>query len=143
VSALKVVPVGPARRNVDQMSSDPAASVALATLRRARAQQEATHRWMRRLVPPLFAVVAVAVFSSGRNPGLASRDVDTAIAVGGFALGGLGALTARYRRVAVRIIFAVMLLASSAAQRYRRPRLGDRSHLFPRVSPPGKPRYCH
>jgi hypothetical protein len=98
---------------------------------------------MRRLVPPLFAVVAVAVFSSGRNPGLASRDVDTAIAVGGFALGGLGALTARYRRVAVRIIFAVMLLASSAAQRYRRPRLGDRSHLFPRVSPPGKPRYCH
>jgi hypothetical protein len=41
--------------------------------------------------------------------------VDTAIAVGGFALGGLGALTARYRRTAVRIIFAVMLLASSAA----------------------------
>jgi signal transduction histidine kinase len=97
------------------MSSDPAAGVALATLRRARAQQEATHRWMRRLVPPLFAVVAVAVFTSGRNPWYASRDVDTAIAVGGFALGGLGALTARYRRAAVRIIFAVMLLASSAA----------------------------
>jgi signal transduction histidine kinase len=97
------------------MSSNPAASVALATLRRARAQQEATHRWLRRLVPPLFAVVAVVVFSSGRNPGLPGRDVAVVLAVGGFALGGLGALTARYRRAAVRIIFAVMLLASSAA----------------------------
>jgi signal transduction histidine kinase len=97
------------------MSSDPAASVALDTLRRARAQQEATHRWMRRLVPPLFVVVAAVVFSSGRNPGFISRDVETAIAVGGCTLGGLGALTARYRRAAVRTIFAVMLLASSAA----------------------------
>ena len=97
------------------MSSDPAASVALATLRRARAQQEAIHRWMRRLVPPLFVVVALVVFSSGRNPGLAGREVGTAIAVAGFALGGLGALTARYRRAAVRIIFAAMLLVSSAA----------------------------
>lgn len=97
------------------MSTEPAASVALATLRRARAQQEATHRWMRRLVPPLFVVVAVAVFSSGRNPGIPGRDVAAVLAVGGFALGALGALTARYRRAAVRIIFAVMLLASSAA----------------------------
>ena len=97
------------------MSSDPAASVALATLRRARAQQEAALRWMRRLVPPLFVVVALAVFSSGRNPGFAGRDVAAVLAVGGFALGALGALTARYRRAAVRIIFAVMLLASSAA----------------------------
>ena len=112
---LEVIPFGPARRNVDGMSSDPAASVALATLRRARAQQEATHRWMRRLVPPLFVVVALAVFSSGRNPGLAGRDVAAVLAVGGFALGALGALTARYRRAAVRLVFAVMLLASSAA----------------------------
>jgi signal transduction histidine kinase len=97
------------------MSSDPAASVALATLRRARTQQEAAHRWMRRLAPPLFVVVAVTVFSSGRNPGLPGRDVAAVLAVGGFALGALGALTARYRRAAVRIIFAVMLLASSAA----------------------------
>jgi signal transduction histidine kinase len=96
------------------MSSDPAAGVALATLRRARAQQEAAHRWLRRLVPPLFAVVAVVVFSSGRNPWPAGHDVDTAIAVAGCALGGLGALTARYRRAAVRIIFAAMLLVSSA-----------------------------
>ena len=93
------------------MSSDPAASGALATLRRARAQQEAIHRWMRRLVPPLFVVVAVVVFSSGRNPWFANRVVDTAIAAGGFVLGGLGALTAHYRRAAVRVIFAVMLLA--------------------------------
>ena len=109
------MPSGPARRNVDEMSSDPAASVALATLRRARAQQEAAHRWIRRLVPPLFVVVAVAVFSSGRNPGAAGRDVAAVLAVGGFALGALGALTARYRRAVVRIVFAVMLVASSAA----------------------------
>ncbi|MGP7999828.1 MAG: sensor histidine kinase [Streptosporangiaceae bacterium] len=97
------------------MSSDPAASVALATLRRARAQQEAVHRWMRRLVPPLYAVVAVAVFTSGRNPGLAGRDLAAVLAVGGFALGALGALTARHRRAAVRIVFALVLVASSAA----------------------------
>ena len=97
------------------MSTDPAASPALATLRRARAQQEAALRWMRRLVPPLFVVVAVVMFSSGRNPGFASRDVAAVLAVGGFALGALGALTARYRRAAVRIVFAVVLVASSAA----------------------------
>jgi signal transduction histidine kinase len=109
------MPFGPVPRNVAGMSADPPASVALATLRRTRAQQEAALRWMRRLIPPLFALVAVVVFSSGRDPGLASREVYTAIAVGGFALGGLGALRAHYRRVAVRIVFAVMLLASSAA----------------------------
>jgi signal transduction histidine kinase len=108
------MPFGPTRRTVAGMSPDPAAS-ALATLRRARAQQETAHRWLRRLIPPLFVVVAAVVFTSGRNPWYANRDVDTAIAVGGFALGGLGALTARYRPAVVRIIFAVMLLASSAA----------------------------
>jgi signal transduction histidine kinase len=35
--------------------------------------------------------------------------------VGGFALGALGALTARHRRAAVRVVFAVVLVASSAA----------------------------
>ena len=97
------------------MSTDPARGPALATLRRARAQQEAALRWMRRLAPPLFVVVAAVTFSSGRNPGFAGRDVAAVLAVGGFALGALGALTARYRRAAVRIIFAVVLLASSAA----------------------------
>jgi signal transduction histidine kinase len=109
------MPPGQVSLNVAEMSSDPATSVALATLRRARAQQEATQRWLRRLVPPLFVVAAVTVFTSGRHPWYANRDVDTAIAVGGFALGGLGALIARYHRAAVRVIFAVMLLASSAA----------------------------
>jgi signal transduction histidine kinase len=109
------MPSWPARPNVGGVSADPAAKVALGTLRRTRAQQEAAHRWMRRLAPPLFVVVAVAVFTSGRNPGLAIRDVGTAIAVAGFAVGGLGALRPRYRRAAVRVIFAVMLLASSAA----------------------------
>jgi signal transduction histidine kinase len=109
------MPAGPARRNVDEMSSDPAASVALATLRRARAQEQAAHRWMRRLLPPLYVVVAAVVFTSGRSPGLPGRDVAAVLAVGGFVLGALGALTARYRRAVVRIVFAVVLVASSAA----------------------------
>src|SRR5580700_4826982 len=103
------------------MSTDPALSPALTTLRRARAQQEAALRWMRRLAPPLFVVVAVVVFSNGRNPGLPGRDVAAVLAVGGFTLGTLGALTARYRRAAVRILFAVMLLASSAALVWLQP----------------------
>ena len=96
------------------MSTDLAGSAALATLRRARAQQEAALRWTRRLAPPLFVVVVAVTFSSGRNPGIPGRDVVAVLAVGGFALGALGALTARYRRVAVRIVFAVVLVASSA-----------------------------
>jgi signal transduction histidine kinase len=109
------MPSGPAGPNVDGVSADPATKVTLATLRRTRAQQEAAHRWMRRLVPPLFVVVAAVVFTSGRNPGLPVREIGSAIAVAGFALGGLRALRPRYRRAAVRVIFAVMLLASSAA----------------------------
>ena len=96
------------------MSTDLAGSPALATLRRARAQQEAALRWMRRFAPPVFVVVVAVTFSSGRNPGIPGRDVVAVLAVGGFALGALGALTARYRRVAVRIVFAVVLVASSA-----------------------------
>jgi hypothetical protein len=96
------------------MSTDLAGNPALATLRRARAQQEAALRWTRRLAPPLFVVVVAVTFSSGRNPGIPGRDVVAVLAVGGFALGALGALTARYRRVAVRIVFAVVLVASSA-----------------------------
>ena len=97
------------------MSADPAGGPALATLRRSRAQREAALRWIRRLAPPLFVVVAAVTFTSGRNPGLPARDIVAALAVGGVTLGALGALTARYRRAAVRIIFAVMLLVSSAA----------------------------
>ena len=112
------MPLGLARRSVRQVSTDPAGSPAIATLRRTRAQQEAAHRWMRRLAPPLFAVVVAVTFSSGRNPGVAGRDVAAVLAVGGSALGVLGvlgALTARYRRAAVRIVFAMVLVASSAA----------------------------
>ena len=107
-----MLPFGSAPPNVDGVSADPPVNVALATLRRARTQQEAAHRWLRRLTAPLFVVVAAVVFTSGRNPGLAVRDLGIAIAVAGFAL---GALRTRYRRAAVRIIFAVMLLISSAA----------------------------
>ena len=95
------------------MSTDTAGSLALATLRRARAQQEAVIRWLRRLVPPVFVVVAAVTFTPGRNSGAAIRDMAAALAAGGIALGALGALTARHRRVAVRVVFAVVLVASS------------------------------
>jgi signal transduction histidine kinase len=99
------------------MSADPAASPALATLRKARAQQETAHRWMRRLVPLLFAVVAAVTFTPGGGPGhgIPGRDIVAALAVGGFTLGVLGAMTSRYRRAAARTLLAVVLLASSAA----------------------------
>jgi signal transduction histidine kinase len=103
------------------MSTDTAGSPALATLRRARAQQEAALRWTRRLAPPLFAAVAAVTFTSGRNPGVPARDVAAVLAVGGFALGTLGALTARYRRAVVRVVFAVVLVASSALLMWLQP----------------------
>ncbi len=97
------------------MSTDTAGSPALATLRRVRAQQEAVIRWLRRLVPPVFVVVVAVTFTPGRNSGMAIRDMAAVLAVGGIAVGALGALTARHRRTAVRIAFAVALVASSAA----------------------------
>ncbi len=97
------------------MSTDTTGRPALATLRRVRAQQEAVIRWLRRLVPPVFVVVAAVTFTSGRNSGVAIRDMAAVLAVGAIALGALGALTARHRRAAVRIVFAVVLVASSVA----------------------------
>ena len=97
------------------MSTDTAGSPALATLRRVRAQEEAVIRWLRRLVPPVFVVVVAVTFTPGRNSGVAIRDMAAVLAVGGIALGALGALTARHRRAAVRIVFAVVLVTSSAA----------------------------
>jgi signal transduction histidine kinase len=96
------------------MSMDLAGSPALAALRRARAQQDAAFRWSRRLIPPLFVVVVAVTFTSGRDPHIPWGDVAAVLAVGGFALGALGALRARHRRTAVRIVFALVLVASSA-----------------------------
>jgi signal transduction histidine kinase len=97
------------------MSMDTAGGPALATLRGVRAQQESVIRWLRRLVPPVFVVVAAVTFTSGRNSGVPIRDMAAVLAVGGIALCALGALTARHRRAAVRIVFAVVLVASSAS----------------------------
>jgi signal transduction histidine kinase len=97
------------------MSTDTAGGPALATLRGVRAQQESVIRWLRRLVPPVFVVVAAVTFTSGRNSGVPIRDMAAVLAVGGIALCALGALTARHRRAAVRIVFAVVLVASSAS----------------------------
>jgi signal transduction histidine kinase len=109
------------RRSVREVSTEPAGSPALAALRRTRAQQEAALRWLRRLTPPLFLVVVAVVFTPGRPVRIPGSDVAAVLAVGGFVLGTLGALSARYRRAAVRVIFAVMLVASSALLIWLRP----------------------
>jgi signal transduction histidine kinase len=103
------------------MSADPAAGRALATLRQARAEQEAAHKWLRRLIPPLFAVVVAVTFTSGRAHGFPVRDVAAFLAVAGLGLAGLAALQAGHRRAAIRIVFAVVLLASSAALLWLQP----------------------
>src|SRR5260370_8168053 len=87
------------------MSTDTASSPALATLRRVRAQQEAVIRWLRRLVPPVFVVVVAVTFTPGRNSGVAIRDMAAVLAVGGAALGALGALTPRHRPPAAPLSF--------------------------------------
>ena len=97
------------------MSADPAATPALATLRRARAQQEAAHKWLRRVIPPLFAVVVAVTFTAGGGRGMPGRNVAAFLAVAGLGLAGLGALRAGHRRTVVRIVLAVVLVASSAA----------------------------
>ncbi len=95
------------------MSTDSATSPALVALRRARARQEAALRWTRRIAPPIFVAVVAVTFTSGRNPGLPGRDIVAVLAVGGFALGALGVMTARYRRAVIRVVFASVLVASS------------------------------
>ena len=102
-------------RSVRQVSTELASAPALDALRQARAQRETALRWTRRVTPPLFVAVAAVTFTSGRSPGMALGPVAVVLAAGGFALVALSALTARYRRAAVRIVFAVLLIVSSAA----------------------------
>ncbi|HET7019076.1 MAG TPA: histidine kinase [Streptosporangiaceae bacterium] len=109
------------------MSTDSATSPvlpALATLRRTRARPEAVVRWTRRLAPPLFIAVVAVTFTSGRNPGLAVRDLANAIVVAGLALGALGALTARYRRTVIRVVVALALVICSVALMIVQPAAG-------------------
>lgn len=99
-------------------------SPALTALRRTRARQGAALRWTRRVAPFAFVAVVALTFTSGRNPGLPVRDLVTVLAVGGFALGILGVLTARRRRVVIRIVLAVALVASSGALMVAQPAAG-------------------
>jgi signal transduction histidine kinase len=122
--------IGPGRRNVDSVTVDPATSPTLATLRRARAQQEGVQRWMRRLAPLLLVGVVAASFGAGRNHGPGGRDLDVVLAAGGFMLGGLGALATRRRSVAANASFVVVLLASSAALMWLEPSGAGLAGLF-------------
>jgi hypothetical protein len=97
------------------VSTDSASTPALAALRQARARPEAAVRWTRRLAPPLFVAVVALTLTSGRNPGLAVRDLAIVLVIAGVALGALGALTARYRRTTIRVVVALALVVSSVA----------------------------
>jgi signal transduction histidine kinase len=86
---------------------------------------------MRRLAPLLLVVVVVAATAGAiARPGLADRDLGAALAVGGFAVGGLGALTTRRRGVAVQVAFAVVLLVSTAALMFLEPNGAGLAWLF-------------
>ena len=52
------------------MSTDPATTPTLATLRASRAQQEAVARWLRPLGPLVLVVVVWAAFHTQPAPGL-------------------------------------------------------------------------
>jgi signal transduction histidine kinase len=106
------------------VSTDFATSPALTALRRARARPEAVVRWTRRLAPPLFVAVVALTFTSGRNPGLAIRDLVNVLVVAGLALGALGALTVRYRRTVIRVVVALALVISSVALMIVQPAAG-------------------
>lgn len=120
-SAVGVMSIGPRNRNLGNVTIDLATSSTLVALRRARAQQEAAQRWMRRLAPVLLAGVVAASLGTGRNQGPGGRDLDLILAVGGFMLGGLGTLATRRRSVVVQASFAVVLLASSAVFMWLQP----------------------
>jgi len=96
----------------------------VAALRRTRTRQEAVLRWTRRIAPPLFVVMVAILFTSGRDPGLPGPGLVAVLAVGGFALGVLGVLTARQRRALIRIVFAVAMLACSALLVVLQPAVG-------------------
>jgi signal transduction histidine kinase len=124
------MPAGAGRRSVEQVTTDPAASPALATLRRARAQQEGVQRWARRIAPLLLAGAAAVSFVAGRSQGPGGHELDVVLAASGFMLGGLGALTTRRRSAVANVSFVVVLLASSAALIWLQPNGGGLAGLF-------------
>jgi len=103
------------------VSTDPATTPTLASLRASRAQQEAVARWLRPLGPLVLIVVIWASFHAHPAPGLGGRPLAVTIALGVFVLGGLGVLATLWRRGAAHIGFVAVVLAASAALVWLQP----------------------
>lgn len=93
----------------------------LATLSAARAQHEAVVRWLRPLAPFVMIVVIWAAFRAHPSPGFGGRDLAVSIALGGFVIGGVGALATVRHPGKVHIALVVVLLATSAALVWLQP----------------------
>jgi signal transduction histidine kinase len=91
-----------------------ATSLTLATLRKARAQQEAAQRWISRLAP-LFLVGVIAIsIGAYISQGPAGHNLYVLLAATLFMLSGMGILTSRRRQIAVNAGLIAVMVASSA-----------------------------
>jgi signal transduction histidine kinase len=103
------------------VSTDPATTPTLATLRASRAQQEAVARWLRPLGPLVLAVVVWAAFQAHPVPGLGGRHLAVTIVLGAFVLGGLGVLATLRRGGVAHIGFVAVVLVASATLVWLQP----------------------
>jgi signal transduction histidine kinase len=92
-----------------------ATSLTLATLRKARVQQEGAQRWISRLAPVFLVGVVVASIGAYLNQGPVGHNLYILLAAAVFMLSGIGILTSRRRAIAVNVALIAVMVASSAA----------------------------
>jgi len=123
---------GPARRNVDGVSVEPAITRTLAGLRQTGAQHDAFRRRFRLLLPALLAVFVVAAYQAHPGPGLHGRGLVVSVAVGGYLVGILGVVAVidglpasnvigRHGSTKLVVIVAAVMFASSVALLWAEP----------------------
>jgi signal transduction histidine kinase len=116
----------PGRRNIGQVSVEPAITRTLAGLRQAGAQHDSVGWWLRLLLPALLAVFVLAAYQARPGPGATGRGLVVSIAAGGYILGILGVVTllgalsatstiGRLGGTRLAVAVAAVLLASSVA----------------------------
>jgi signal transduction histidine kinase len=84
-------------------------------------QREAVVRWLRPLVPLVMLVVIWAALGAHPGPGLAGRSLAVSVALGGFAVAGLGAVATLGHRGAVHATCVSVVLAASVALVWLQP----------------------
>lgn len=116
------------------MSTDPAATPALTTLRESWARQRAVIRWLSPLAPLVMLVVTWAACTTDPRPGLAGRHLAVALAVCSFALAGAGAIATLGRRRRLHIGFVATQLATSVTLVWLQPNAAGVAGVFVGVS---------